>query len=86
MHIIFHKFFKKKLKKRTTKERNQFETRLNLFLKDFNNHILNNHALHSKYAHCRSINITGNLRAVYTFQNTNTVMFVDIDNHPNLYK
>ena len=86
MIIVFHKFFQKKLKKRISKEREQFETRLDLFLKDSNNPILNNHALHGKYAHCRSINITGDLRAVYTFQNTNTIMFVDIDNHPNLYK
>ena len=86
MHAIFHKFFQRKLKKRTAKERHQFEARLDLFLRDSNNPILNNHALHGKYANCRSINITGDLRAVYTEQSNDTVLFIDIDNHPNLYK
>ena len=90
MHIIFHKFFQKKLKKRTAKERDQFNNRLRIFTSDSNNPILNNHALHGKYLGCRSINVTGDLRAVYKIQNEvkngDIALFVDIDNHPNLYK
>ncbi len=86
MNIIFHKFFQKKLKKRSQKELSQFKDRLNLFSKDSNNPTLNNHALHGKYAECRSINITGDLRAVYKLQSEDIVLFIDIDNHPNLYK
>ena len=86
MKALFHKFFQKKLKKRTNKERSQFKARLELFLIDSNNSVLNNHALHGKYANCRSINVTGDLRAVYTLQGKDTILFVDIDNHPNLYK
>lgn len=86
MNIIFHNYFQKKLKKRTAKERNQFKTRLDLFIRNSNNPILNNHALQGKYAHCRSINVTGDLRAIYIEEGNNEVMFIDIDNHPNLYK
>ena len=86
MILIFHKYFQKKLKKRTTKEREQFTSRAKLFSEDPYNLILNNHALHGKYAGSRSINVTGDLRAVFTEQNDNTMLFVDIDTHPNLYK
>ena len=86
MNIIFHKFFQKKLKKRTKKELCQLKDRLKLFSNDSNNPILNNHALHGKYAECRSINVNGDLRAIYKIQKENVVLFIDIDNHPNLYK
>jgi len=55
-------------------------------LKDHYHPVLNNHALNSKYEGCRSINVTGSLRAVYILKEDGIALFVDIDNHPNLYK
>lgn len=86
MIIIFHKFFQKKLKKRTEKERKRWKDRLRIFVSDQNDPILNNHALNGKYFGCRSVNVTGNLRAIYKIQDSNVALFIDIDNHPNLYK
>ena len=40
----------------------------------------------SKYFGCGSINISGDLRAIYKMQDNNIALFVDIDNHSNLYK
>lgn len=86
MNFVFHKTFKKKLGKRSSKEKEHLKSRLKLFLKDHYNPILNNHALNGKYDGCRSINVTGDLRAVYVLQEDGIALFVDIDNHPNLYK
>ncbi len=86
MIIIFHDFFKKKLKKLTKKDQVKVENNLIIFAQDPNVPILNNHALHGKYLGCRSINITGDLRAIYKMQDQNVAFFIDIDNHGNLYK
>ena len=86
MKIIFHKTFQKKLKKRPDADHNQLKDRLNLFINDPFNPILNNHALHGRYLGHRSINIFGDLRAVYKQEEKDIAFFVDIDNHANLYK
>lgn len=85
MKIILHKSFSKKYKKLRKNEKNKFKERRNLFLEDPLRPILNNHALHGKYAGYNSINITGNLRAVFKFLSNNIAIFVDIDTHNNLY-
>jgi len=86
MKIIFHKTFQKKSKRRSNEECAQLKNKLVTFTTNPLNSILNNHALHGKYLGYRSINITGNLRAVYKMQDENIAFFVDIDNHANLYK
>ena len=60
--------------------------RLVLFLQDEFNPILNNHPLRGKYKGYRSINITGDLRAIYQYQNPDIGIFVAIDTHSNLYQ
>lgn len=86
MQVIFHKTFQKKLKKRTSEECAQFQNRLNIFIGNPFNVILNNHPLHGRFLGSRSINIAGDLRAVYKIQDNNIALFVDMDNHGNLYK
>ena len=86
MDLYFKKKFIKKFKKLPVNIRAKFSENIKLFKINTHNSILNNHALHGTYANCRSINVTGDLRAVYKTQNKNRVLFVDIDNHPNLYK
>ena len=41
--------------------------------------------LKGKYYGYRSMNITGNLRAIYKFRNEYDCIFVTIDTHSNLY-
>lgn len=85
MQIEFHKNFKKKYKKLRHQQQKKFEDRLRLLEINSFHPILNNHPLQGKYSDCRSIDVTGNLRAVFKLLDDDTMLFVDIDTHPNLY-
>ena len=84
MIIHLHKDFLKQYKKLKKKEKKKFKIRRDLFLQDEFNPILNNHALKGKYPGYRSINVTGDLRAIYK-RERNIAIFVAIDIHSNLY-
>lgn len=86
MKIYFHKNFTKKYAKLRLGEKKKFKERQALFLQDPFHPLLNNHALTGKYMGSRNINISGDLRAVYDVIDKDTVLFVDIDTHSNLYK
>ena len=85
MIILTHRKFNKKFVKLDVKLRERFKERRNLFWEDPANSLLYNHALQGDRFGQWSINITGNWRALYEFVDANTVIFVDIDTHPNLY-
>ncbi len=86
MHIFLHKSFIKRYAKLKETEKTKFKERRELFLNDLYDPILNNHALTGKYAGCRSFNVTGDLRVVYDIISKDTVLFVTIDTHSNLYR
>ncbi|MFH0791832.1 MAG: type II toxin-antitoxin system mRNA interferase toxin, RelE/StbE family [bacterium] len=86
MKIFLHKNFSKKYGRLRQNEKNRFKERRNLFLEDPYNPLLNNHPLAGKYTGCRSINVTGDLRVIYDTINKDSVLFIDIDTHSNLYK
>ena len=86
MKIFLHNNFTKKYAKLRQSEKIRFKERRNLFLDDPYDPILNNHASTGKYVGNRSINVTGNLRLVYDIINKDSVLFIDIDTHSNLYK
>ena len=86
MDIYFKKKFIKNFRKLPANIKSKFNENIEIFKVDSHNVILNNHALHGKYDHCRSINVTGDFRAIYAVQDNGATLFVDIDNHPNLYK
>lgn len=44
-----------------------------------------NHPLTGNRAGQWSINITGDWRAIYMFRDKDTIVFIDIDTHSNLY-
>ncbi|MDP2586534.1 MAG: type II toxin-antitoxin system mRNA interferase toxin, RelE/StbE family [Candidatus Komeilibacteria bacterium] len=87
MKISFHKNFIKQLKKLSVKERQQTKERLALFLESPFHEQLNNHPLKGKYLGFRSINIKGDLRAVYKSisESDQECIFVLIGNHSQLY-
>lgn len=85
MNIRFHKNFEKQYKKLQKKERERTQEKLELFSEKPFDPRLNNHPLKGKYTDYRSINITGDLRAIYKFINENECIFVAVDNHGNLY-
>ena len=86
MIIIFHPSFKKRYKKVSLKIRSKFDERLFLFEEDLYHPQLNNHPLGGDREGQWSINITGDLRAVYVFKGRDIIIFIDIDTHSNLYK
>lgn len=65
MDIQFHKNFKKRFKKIPAKVQAQFYERLDLFLSDKFDKTLNNHAVDKAYPDCRSINVSGDYRAIF---------------------
>ncbi len=85
MTIDYHKDFIKTFKKLPSKIKKKFQERQLLFEKDQFNPILNNHALSGEYQGYRSINIGGDLRAIYIKTLENAV-FVKIDSHSKLYR
>lgn len=84
MRIDFHKRFIKQYKKLHSKLQSKFDERLKIFVSNPSSSELNNHPLHGEYLGYRSINITGDLRAVYEIR-AEAVKFLFIDTHSNLY-
>lgn len=84
MIIDFHRDFTKDFKKLPSKIKKKFQDRLILFEKDESDPVLNNHALKGSYQGYRSINIGGDIRAIYRKNKQDTV-FVAIGSHSSLY-
>ncbi|MBM3261169.1 type II toxin-antitoxin system mRNA interferase toxin, RelE/StbE family [Candidatus Kaiserbacteria bacterium] len=82
---VLHRTFIKDFKKLPQDTRARLVERKNLFLKDPFNPLLNNHALNGIFAGCRSINISGDIRAVY-FDRGTDVVFIHIGTHAQLYE
>lgn len=85
MFIITSKTFDKKFKKLSIKVKMQAKSRISFFIENQFDQRLNNHLLHGDKRFLRSINITGDIRLVYEEVDVNTVRFLDIDTHSNLY-
>lgn len=82
--ILFHPAFKKAYRKRTKTVREHFDERLTIFEKEPAHPLLDNHILHGKWEGYRSINVTGDFRAIFK-QEGKVTTFVDINTHHNLY-
>jgi addiction module RelE/StbE family toxin len=84
MVINYHRSFLSDFKKLTVKVKERFYERQEMFVVESFDPILNNHSLKGKYKNCRSINITGDYRAIYTI-NENSYIFIRIGTHNELY-
>jgi addiction module RelE/StbE family toxin len=83
----YSKSYIKALRKSPKNIKIAFRSRLALYLKDKYHPLLNNHALAGKYQGHRSINVTGDWRAIFReFDNGNTVYFDEIGTHSQLYR
>lgn len=85
MRITYSRVFKKMLRKQPVAIQEKFYERLTLFVKDKSNPLLSNHALSGEWAGCRSINITGDMRAVFEELDNECFEFIDIGSHSELY-
>jgi len=87
MEIVLHKKFKKQYKKLRANEQKRCGERLIIFAEDQNGEVLNNHALSGNMVPLKSINIGGDLRALYELLEDGTVAhFMKIGTHSELYK
>jgi addiction module RelE/StbE family toxin len=85
MHVYFHKHFDKMFEKCSPAVKKKFRERIILFLKNPFAEELGNHALHGEYDGLRSINITGDIRAVYDPVDNPHVRFLSIGSHAQLH-
>jgi addiction module RelE/StbE family toxin len=86
MQILLHRDFKKRYKKLSKNNQKKFKERRNIFLENPFHSTLNNHELQGKYYGCRSINITGDIRAIYQPISETVTFFIAIGSHSELYE
>lgn len=86
MQISFSRTFVKQYNKAPKKIRSVFEKRLKLFFKNPHHPLLNNHKLTGQLKGYRSINITGDWRALYSQPQAQLAIFEILGTHSQLYK
>lgn len=84
MYISYSKNFIKQAKKLSPELRKKLQDKVVLFSENTLSPILRNHALKGKYKQYRSIDITGDVRALY-LQKDNEAIFYLIGTHSQLY-
>lgn len=85
MTIQYTPKFKKQYKKLPRKFQTQFNERLELFLSDPANLQLRNHPFQGAYSGYWSINVNGDLRALYLKRGEEIIIFALIGTHSQLY-
>jgi len=85
MTILYEKQFKKQYKKLPIKTRQQFQRRVELYLKNPTAPQLRLHPLKGKYAGYWSMNVSGDLRALYAVRGDEIIIFALIGTHSQLY-
>lgn len=86
MKIELHRNFLKVYSKQPKKIQERFKEKRNLFIIDMFHPLLNNHSLSGEYEGCRSINITGDIRAIFYVKTDGDVVFINIGSHTELYE
>ncbi len=86
MQYFLSKNFKKSFLRMSKKIQYKTSEQLNLFTKNHLDKQLNNHGLSGVYTGYRSININGDIRAIYEITNDGFALFVDLGSHSKLYK
>jgi addiction module RelE/StbE family toxin len=86
MQIISDKKFDKHFKKLSPKIKKEFERRMNIFIKDINNPVLNIHKLSGgDLRGLWSFNLSGDIRVVFDKINKDTIILIDVGSHSELY-
>lgn len=81
-----NKNFQKQFLKLPEKVKIKFAVKLSALLKDSQSSVLNNHKLKGEYNGYFSINITGDVRAIYKIVDNEIYYFIAIGAHSELYK
>ncbi len=86
MKYRFHNHFQKSYNKLPKKLQIKVDEKLILFAENPCASSLNNHLLIGKYKNYRSINITGDYRAIYKKLSKNEIILVKLGTHSKLYE
>ena len=85
MKVNFSRRFEKQRAKLPKLIKLKLSDRLRLFLNEPSHPFLRNHPLSGKYVGYRSINVTGDYRAIFYYESTDIVRFIAIGTHSELY-
>jgi addiction module RelE/StbE family toxin len=85
MNVFFARRFRKSYNHLQPRLRKQCDERLRLFETEPFHDLLENHSLHGEYAGCRSINVTGDYRAIFYHESESVVRFIAIGTHHELF-
>ncbi len=85
MNVFTSKKFEKMFRKCSQEIKDRFIERLKIFKKNKYNPVLNNHPLSGKLKGLRSINVSGDYRAIFE-EKSEDIIFTAIGNHSQLYK
>lgn len=85
MKLKFSRRFEKQRVKLMESARRKLNERLRMFVSDPFDSLLENHPLHGTYIGCRSINITGDCRAIFYHEAADAVRFIVIGTHHELF-
>ena len=77
--------FKKQYKKLPVKFQTQFDTKLHIFIDDQSDSRIRNHPLKGRFAGYWSIDVNGDMRALYRKEGEEIIMFALIGTHSQLY-
>ena len=86
MRITTTRNFDKQFKKQPVKIQKAFAKRIELFLIDLNNPILNTHKLSGKLKDLWSFNVSGDIRVVFDRSFDDMVILEAIGSHSELYQ
>jgi addiction module RelE/StbE family toxin len=86
MKVDFTKVFDKQFQKLTSKRQEKARVALVLFLKDSTTPSLRHHVLKGEWLGYHSISAGGDLRLHFKMINQNTILFVAVGSHSQLYK
>lgn len=86
MIIRTTKNFDKQYAKLDQKVKNQFKSRVELFKVSPYDPILRNHALKGNYLGYKSINVNGDVKALYTVEGDTVTIFAFVGTHSQLYR
>ena len=85
MRVSYHRKFDKQFEKLRRSVQKKFKERRNLFLTDQFHPLLDNHPLNPPFVGSRSINITGDYRAIFKQVAEDLIIFTDIGTHHELF-
>jgi mRNA interferase YafQ len=86
MNVDFTKPFNKQFEKLPPKLQERSKVAIGLFIDDLTNPSLRNHALKGEWSGYRSISAGGDFRLHFKMIDDNTVLFVAVGTHSQLYK